>query len=106
MEVVREINGTVSKDQDLGRLSESEREVVGITALTGYLVHDVNEDVPMLLIDSMEAIDSGRIATFIEEFEGVADYHSRCPAPRCRRDCESGLPPDRRRDEIAGSLAA
>jgi len=25
-------------------------------------------------IDSMEAIDSGRIATFVGEFEGVADY--------------------------------
>jgi len=107
MEVVREINGTVSKDQDLGRLSESEREVVGlITALTGYLVHDVNEDVPMLLIDSMEAIDSGRIATFIGEFEGVADYTVVALLP----DADETVNPDYHRidaeDEIAGSLAA
>ena len=40
-------------------------------ALAGYLVHEVYETVPFMLLDSLEAIDSERIADLVEY---VADY--------------------------------
>jgi DNA repair exonuclease SbcCD ATPase subunit len=56
-------------------LSESEREVIGlITALAGYLAHDVYETVPMILLDSLEAIDADRIAALVEYFVEYAPY--------------------------------
>jgi len=42
-----------------------------VFALAGYLVHEVYETVPFMLLDSLEAIDSERIAALIEY---VADY--------------------------------
>ncbi len=47
-------------------LSESEREVTGLVfALAGYLAYEVHEDVPFILLDSLEAIDSKRIASMV-----------------------------------------
>ncbi|WP_144906572.1 archaea-specific SMC-related protein [Halobellus captivus] len=67
-------SGTVYEDT-IDHLSESEREVTGLVfALAGYLVHDVYETVPFMLIDSIEAIDSKRIADLVEYLEGYADY--------------------------------
>jgi len=67
-------SGTVYEDT-IEHLSESEREVIGLVfALSGYLVHDVHEKVPFMLIDSIEAIDSHRIAEVIDYFCGYADY--------------------------------
>ncbi len=55
-------------------LSESERELTGLVfALAGYLVHDVYEQVPFMLLNSLEAIDSDRIAALVEYFETYAD---------------------------------
>jgi len=39
----------------------------------GYLVHDVYEIVPFMLLDSLEAIDSTRIADLVEYFEEHVD---------------------------------
>ncbi|UWG46323.1 DNA sulfur modification protein DndD, ATPase [Halanaeroarchaeum sp. HSR-CO] len=60
--VVREsADGTVYEDS-LENLSESEREIIGIVvALSGYLVHDLAEAVPMVLFDSIESIDATRL---------------------------------------------
>lgn len=56
-------------------LSESEREVIGlITALAGYLAHEVHETVPMMLLDSLEAIDADRIALLVDYFAEYAQY--------------------------------
>ena len=58
----------------IDHLSESEREVTGLVfALAGYLVHEVYETVPFMLLDSLE-IDSDRTATLIEYFTDDADY--------------------------------
>lgn len=43
-------------------------------AQAGYLVHDVYETVPFILIDSIEAIDADRIAGLIDYLEEYADY--------------------------------
>jgi hypothetical protein len=56
-------------------LSESEREVIGVIfALTGYIVHDVCETAPFVLLDSIEAIDSDRIASLVEYLAEYTRY--------------------------------
>jgi chromosome segregation ATPase len=66
-------DGTVYQDR-VEHLSESEREVTGLVfALAGYLVHDVHETLPVILFDSLEALDSRRIARLLEYFEQFAD---------------------------------
>jgi chromosome segregation ATPase len=67
-------SGTVYEDT-VDNLSESEREVTGLVfALAGYLVHDVHETVPVLLLDSLEAIDSDRIAGLVDYVEDYAAF--------------------------------
>ncbi|MFD1686523.1 chromosome segregation protein SMC, partial [Halobellus litoreus] len=67
-------NGAAYEDT-IEHLSESEREVTGlIFALAGYLVHDLHETVPFMLLDSLEAIDSDRIADLVEYFADYADF--------------------------------
>ena len=65
--VVRETaDGTVYEDS-VRTLSESEREVLGlIIALAGYLAHEVYDSIPFILLDSLEAIDSDRIAKLVD----------------------------------------
>lgn len=71
---VSEHPGIVTEDT-VDHLSESEREVTGLVfALAGYLVHEVYETVPFMLLDSLEAIDSERIATLVEYVEGFDSY--------------------------------
>jgi hypothetical protein len=66
-------DGTVYEDT-VDHLSESEREVTGLVfGLAGYLVHEVHDEVPFLLMDSLEAIDSDRIADLVEYIASYAD---------------------------------
>lgn len=77
LHIVRETeDGTVFEDTyGVEHLSESERNVVGLVfALAGYLAHDVYEDVPFMLLDSLEAMDAERIATTVNHFSQHADY--------------------------------
>ncbi|MFC4987352.1 archaea-specific SMC-related protein [Saliphagus infecundisoli] len=67
-------DGTVYEDT-IDHLSESEREVIGlVVALAGYLVHDVYETIPVILLDSLEAIDAERIARLIDYLAEFAPY--------------------------------
>ncbi len=67
-------SGTIYEDS-VDHLSESEREVAGLVfALSGYLVHEVHETVPFMLLDSLEAIDSDRIAALVGYFAEYAPY--------------------------------
>ncbi|WP_135855366.1 archaea-specific SMC-related protein [Halorussus salinus] len=69
LHVVRESESGRTYEGTVDTLSESEREVVGLVfALAGYLVHDLHETVPVMLLDSLEAIDSARIARLVEYF--------------------------------------
>lgn len=70
LHVVRTTADGTAYEDTVEHLSESEREVTGlIFALAGYLVHEVHEVVPCMLLDSLEAIDSHRIASLIAYFE-------------------------------------
>ncbi len=73
--VVRSTESGTAYEDSIDHLSESEREVTGLVfALAGYLVHDVYETVPFMLLDSLEAIDANRIAKLVEYFETHVPY--------------------------------
>jgi predicted nucleic acid-binding Zn-ribbon protein len=75
LHVVRTASSGVTYEDTIDHLSESEREVTGIVfALAGYLVHQVYKQVPFMLLDSIESIDSERIANLIEYFSDYADF--------------------------------
>jgi len=72
LHIVRETDDGAVYEDTIDNLSESEREVVGlVVVLAGYLVHDVYKEAPFMLLDSLEAIDSERLADLIQYF---ADY--------------------------------
>ncbi|MCH7661235.1 MAG: chromosome segregation protein SMC [Euryarchaeota archaeon] len=75
LHVTRSTGSGTTYEDSIEHLSESEREVTGlILALAGYLVHDVHEQVPFMLLDSLEALDSERIATLIEYLSQYTPY--------------------------------
>lgn len=75
LHIVRTDEDGVAYEDTVETLSESERELVGLVlALAGYLVHDVAETVPFMLLDSLEAIDADRIAALIDYFETEVPY--------------------------------
>ena len=75
LHVVRTTDSGATYEDTIDHLSESEREVTGLTfALAGYLVHDIHETVPFMLLDSLEAIDSERIADLVSYFAEYASY--------------------------------
>jgi hypothetical protein len=75
LHVVRSTDDGTTYEDTVDHLSESEREVTGLVfALAGYLVHDVHEVVPFVLLDSLEAIDSERIAHLVSYFEEYVSY--------------------------------
>ena len=75
LHIVRSSPDGAAYEDTVDHLSESEREVTGLVfALAGYLVHDVHETVPFIVLDSLEAIDSDRIARVVDYFRDHADY--------------------------------
>jgi chromosome segregation ATPase len=75
LHVIRRSENGATYEDSIDHLSESEREVTGLVfALAGYLAHDVHETCPFLLLDSIEAIDSERIASLIEYVVDYAEY--------------------------------
>ncbi len=75
LHVTRQTDDGTTYEDSVRHLSESEREVTGLVlALAGYLVHDVHEEMPFILLDSLEAIDSERIAQLVKYLEEYASY--------------------------------
>ncbi|ADJ16778.1 Kinetochore-Ndc80 complex, subunit Spc25 (plasmid) [Halalkalicoccus jeotgali B3] len=75
LHVTRQTDDDTTYEDSVGHLSESEREVTGLVlALAGYLVHNVHEEMPFILLDSLEAIDSERIAQLVEYLKEYASY--------------------------------
>ncbi|WP_336000399.1 archaea-specific SMC-related protein [Halorientalis halophila] len=74
LHLVRTSESGATYEDTVDHLSESEREVTGLVfSLAGYLAHEVYEQIPAILLDSLEAIDSDRIAALIEYLEQYAD---------------------------------
>ena len=75
LHVVRSTEDGTTYEDSVDHLSESEREVTGLVfALAGYLTHDIYEVCPFLLLDSVEAIDSNRIASLVDYVADFPDY--------------------------------
>jgi len=75
LHVVRETPDETGYEDVVTNLSESEREIIGmVVGLVGYLVHEVYEEVPIVLLDSLEAIDAARISRLVEYFADFAPY--------------------------------
>lgn len=75
LHVIRSTSSGTTYEDTIDHLSESERNVTGLVfALTGYLVHEVYEVVPFMLLDSLEAIDSNRIAMLIDYLDDYCEY--------------------------------
>lgn len=75
LHIIRTSDSGAAYEDTVDHLSESEREVTGLVfALAGYLAHEVYEDVPFMLLDSLEAIDSRRIAALIEYLTNYTRY--------------------------------
>lgn len=75
LHVIRKTDdGSVYEDR-VENLSESEREVIGlVVALTGYIVHDVQNTVPFILLDSVEAVDADRLVTLVDYLSTHTTY--------------------------------
>ena len=74
LHIVRSGPDGATYEDTIDHLSESEREVTGLVfALAGYLVHEVYETVPIMVLDSLEAIDSTRIARLVSYFNEYAE---------------------------------
>jgi chromosome segregation ATPase len=75
LHIVRKMDDGTTYEDTIDHLSESEREVTGLVfALAGYLVHDLYDTVPFIVLDSLEAIDAPRIASFMEYLDGYAEF--------------------------------
>ncbi|AGB31735.1 hypothetical protein Natpe_1871 [Natrinema pellirubrum DSM 15624] len=75
LHLIRETDDGKGYEDTVEHLSESERNVVGlVVALAGYVVHDVHQVVPLMLLDSLEAIDSKRIAALVNYFAEFVPY--------------------------------
>lgn len=75
LHVIRTSASGAAYEDTVDHLSESEREVTGLVfALAGYLAHEVYEAVPFVVLDSLEAIDSDRIATLVEYLDDYTGY--------------------------------
>jgi len=75
LHIVRTTSQGATYRDTIDNLSESERETTGLVfALAGYLAHEVHEETPVMVLDSLEAIDSDRIASLVEYFGQYAEY--------------------------------
>jgi DNA repair exonuclease SbcCD ATPase subunit len=75
LHIIRSTADGESYRDTVDHLSESEREVTGLVfALAGYLVHDVYETLPFIVLDSLESIDSDRIARLVDYLGDHAEY--------------------------------
>jgi DNA repair exonuclease SbcCD ATPase subunit len=75
LHVIRTGESGSAYEDTVDHLSESEREVTGLVfALAGYLAHEVYEECPFMLLDSLEAIDSERIDAVIDYVSEYTDF--------------------------------
>jgi len=88
LHVIRTAESGAAYEDTVDHLSESEREVTGLVfALAGYFAHRVYEDLPFVILDSLEAIDSERIAGLVQYFEEYTDYLLVAPVRRTLVHC-------------------
>lgn len=103
LHIVRMTEDGRAYEDTVANLSESEREVIAITfALAGYIAHDVQEEMPFLLFDSVEMIDATRLDRLFEYFNDSAEY---IVAALLQEDAEELVDDDRTVIDFGGPLA-
>lgn len=71
--IAREADGSV-QHESVDHLAESERELIGLVlGLAGYLTYDLQDQAPILALDSLGAFDAARAQRLIEYVGDVAD---------------------------------
>jgi DNA repair exonuclease SbcCD ATPase subunit len=74
LNVARNVGGSTANEV-VSNLSESERTVTSLVfALTGYIVHDVGERIPVVMMDSVEMIDAQRLEALLEYVKDDIEY--------------------------------
>ncbi|WP_435366064.1 archaea-specific SMC-related protein [Haloarchaeobius sp. DYHT-AS-18] len=72
--VAREVDGAVQEDS-VSNLAESERELVGLVlGLSGYLAYGLAETVPVLVLDSLGALDNARVERLLTYFRDIPEF--------------------------------
>ena len=100
LHVVRSTDNGVAYEDTIDHLSESEREVTGLVfALAGCLVNDFHEEVPFMLLDSLEAIDSDCIPVLVEYTAGYASSSWSCCWRRTHKHSPATITASRASDE-------
>ena len=74
LHVIRSTEDGRTYEDTIDHPSESEREVTLVFALVGYLVHELHEPLPFIVLDSLEALDSDRIAVVAKYSSEYAKY--------------------------------
>ncbi|SNR70812.1 archaea-specific SMC-related protein [Halorubrum vacuolatum] len=75
LHVVRTTEDGQAYEDTIRTLSTSEREVIGIVlAVAGYIVHDVRESIPFILLDAIESIDAERTNKLTSYLSEHTDY--------------------------------
>lgn len=75
LHVIRSTAEGTTYEDTVDHLSESEREMTGLVfALAGYLTHDLYETIPIMVLDSLEAFDSERIADLVDYLGEYTEY--------------------------------
>lgn len=74
LNIAREVDGKVTTEV-IDNLSESERVVTALVfAFTGYIVHGVDDQFPIVMMDSVEMIDATRLETLLDYMQDYIDY--------------------------------
>lgn len=86
--IARDTDGVIREDS-IEHLAESEREIIGLVlGLAGFLVYEVDEISPVLLLDSLGAFDATRTQRLIEYFDGTTDALLAAVHPEKAEDLE------------------
>lgn len=86
--IARETDEVIREDT-IEHLAESEREIIGLVlGLAGFLVYNVDEISPVLLLDSLGAFDATRTQRLIEYFDGATDALLAAVHPEKAEDLE------------------
>lgn len=74
LNIARNVDG-VTTNEVIDNLSESEQTVTSLVfAFSGYLVHDVDDEFPIMMLDSVEMIDAQRLESLLDYMGDRVEY--------------------------------
>lgn len=74
LNIARSVDGSTTTEV-IDNLSESEKTVTSLVfAFSGYIVHDVDEEFPIMMLDSVEMIDAKRLESLLDYMGDRVEY--------------------------------